>query len=247
MAKNILAFLGLVFLTLLIVGGVAVLGLVYDSIGIVALPEAVRQVPATLAALDEIRVVVQGPEGPVEWENPLEDLGAPTMPFTLPTAAPATATPEPTPTPEPTATLVPTPTPIPPLDPQVYRVATIERLKIFASALQVWVESNQKASVDPARMQDPAWQAEIRRSLDDVAASGRELAAVGPAPSEYRTIEALLDLAAQEADLLARHYTRGLDTGSAEEFQAAGEAFARLKGYLQQAAEQMLVAGWELR
>lgn len=239
MAKNILAFFGMLFLTMLIVGGVSIMAYLYDSFGLVSLPSVELpnlSLPTQERQRPTIAVYVEDQSQPV-WTNPLE-----VLPEDL-----ATSVPFYTNTPWPTETPVPTATPVPPLDPLVYRTQTAIHLKEFAAALEGWLQLNQRAGADNALFNDQAWRDEMDRSLETISATAYALAGVGPEPAEYSGIAALLDYAASESDGLVWNYRQALQTSDPASFRASGEHFNRLKQYLAQAAQEMLANGWDLQ
>jgi hypothetical protein len=237
--KNLLAFFGLVFLSLVTLLGVAALGYFFDWAGMMRLPQ---QAPALGEIADRAStlqahavrpqaVTVQAVGvGNAQWSNPLDIIPAAT----------ATNTPTHTPTPFPTAT------PIPPLEPAVYRAETLARLKELATWLERWLETNDRLATDPALMQDPAWRDQAAVALANAAEAGQALADVGPPPPEYLGVDSLLDLVKAELDGLRDQYGMALEYGSAEAFQTAADHFQRLKIYLTQAAEEMVRLGWTI-
>jgi hypothetical protein len=226
MAKDILAFLGMIFLILLIIMGVASLVFFYDRIGIIEIPDRVTQFISTFTPDRTVTVIDIG-VGKAEWSNPLDAI--------------------------PTSTLTPVPvytaTPVPPLTPKVYETEVMVRLKIFVSALERWLMVNEALTKDNALISDSAWQAEMALALDSVSETGRALADVGPPPPEYEEIDQWLDRVEIEAEGLRARYSQALETQvdpatSGKHFTAASEHFARIKEYLFQAVEGMISAGW---
>lgn len=223
MARDFLAFLGLVFLILLIGAGLLVVGYYYDALGLVDLPEAV---PTNLArVLGPREVTVEAITiGTAEWRNPLADL--------------PTATWSPTETPQ------PSPTTVQPLDPAEYRTEVILQLKAFTKALEGWLEANRQLGRDNALLDDAGWRSEMAARLDAISATGQAMALVGPAPAEYAGIARLLGRVSAAADALRADYLRAMDTRTAEDFRKAGEDFERIKAYLQEAVQAMLDEDW---
>ena len=240
MAKDFLAFLGLVFLTLLIILSVAFLGVAYDGLGIIELPEGLLETPMSLVDSGELEIRDSG-IGEVEWSNPLDAL--PTAFFTpVPTL---------TPVPTQTPTLVPTPTPVPPLDPLVYRAEVTIRLKSYVSALERWMDANEELAKDNSLISDPSWRDETDAALDDLVNTSQALASVGRPPVEYEGIQALLERVYDETGALHRNYSQALEqhaqgADSSKTFVAASENFTRIKEYLTQAVTKMLASGWSL-
>ncbi len=232
MAKNTLAFLGMVFLVLLIGGSVLLIGNIYDSIGLVSLPEGLTRAPQefldSLTSKD-VKVTTQG-IGKVEWTNPLALL------------------PKATPTFIPTPTKIPTPTatPVPPLSQEEYRGRVMAALKTFASSIERWLNSNDKLTTDTSLMNDAAWREEALASLDQVAISAQALADVGPNPAEYASIDALLNQVNAEAVRLKQDYQTGLENQDSQSLAASGDDFTQLKDTLTQAVTQMVAAGWSV-
>jgi hypothetical protein len=223
MAKNILAFFGLVFLTLLILGGVGILAGLYDTLGMVLIPTQVKDLAAKILTHAPAEVSVQ-PGGQPEWSNPLESLPIVTV------------------TAEPTATE----TPIPPLAPEVYRTETILQLKRLVAALERWLESNGRLAQDNNLVKDPAWTGETETNLREIEQSGADLGNLGPVPQEYQTIDTLLDSVSIEAQELSKSYREAVATADPTGFTDAGMHFTRLKGYLESAVQEMVKQGWSM-
>lgn len=249
MAKNILAFFGLMFLTLLVVAGVGLMGYIYDSVGIVELPEEVGIISDQVGILsdkvitipDRLRqanaggtptiTVFDGMSEP-QWENPLDLLPV------------ATETPFITNTPRAIPTAIPTATPIPPMEPSMYRADTIDRLRVFADTLERWLDHNKKMGGDMAVKNDPQWQSEMRLLLDDIVYTGYALAEVGPPPAEYETVDAWMARIPEQAESLRESYLRALETDDPAAFRKAGEDFNELRSTLTNAAAEMVNLGW---
>ena len=239
MAKNILAFFGLMFLTILVVGGVGLMGYIYDTVGIVELPEQVGilsdkviTIPERLRANGTPSIQVFDGMSEPRWENPLDLLPV------------ATATPFITNTPRaiPTATA----TPVPPMEPGMYRADTIDRLRVFANAMERWLDLNKKMGGDMAVKNDPQWQAEMRALLDEIVYTGYVLAEVGPPPAEYGVIDQWMGRIPQQAETLRGSYLRALETDDPAAFRAAGEGFNEIRSTLTNAAAEMVNLGWVL-
>ncbi len=232
MAKNILAFLGMVFLVLLIGGSVLLMGNIYDSIGLVSLPDGLTHAPQELLKSiksDDVTVTSSG-TGKVEWSNPLN-----LLPQATPTFVPT-----------PTEIPIPTPTPIPPLSESEYRGQVMANLRTFASAIEHWMTSNNQLTSAESLMSDPTWREEALASLDQVAASAQALAQVGPAPESYTAIDTLLEQTSAQARGLAENYRTGVQNGDVDHLTAAGDNFAQMKDTLTQAVAQMVAAGWSV-
>jgi hypothetical protein len=144
------------------------------------------------------------------------------------------------PTPVPTMT----PTPVPPLDPLVYRTEVMIRAKNFGSALEAFLNANERLSENNALLDDPTWRTEMGAILDQLGSTGKGLAEVGPPPDEYQAIDALLKRVGTEAEGLRSNYSQALETGDTRFFTAAGENFNHIKEYLYAALEEMARAGW---
>ena len=224
MAKNILAFFGLLFLTLIILAGILVVGVFYDKLGFVSLPKGLVETPMSFLTPGPVSVGVQG-VGQAEWSNPLDALPIATQ----------IATPE------------PTATPIPPMEPEAYRAQVISRMRSFADAMNRWLEANNQLAKNNALMQDAAWAANMRVVLDDVATSGDALADVGPAPADYQAIDDWLKKIRPEADGLKENYQKALAKQDTQAFVDASDHFNTIKEDLTQAVNEMLKAGWTLQ
>ncbi|NLG96842.1 MAG: hypothetical protein GX491_05735 [Chloroflexi bacterium] len=243
MAKNILAFFGLVFLTLVIVAGVYLVGYFYDSVGLINLPDEVTGQLDRFVSTPEVTIRASDSGSP-QWVNPLEDpmraSPTPWPTFTVPFESAVTTTPLPTPTTAPTAT------PVPPLDPRVYQTDTIIGVKRFASALEAWLDVNEKLADNRELLNDAQWRGEIAASLAEVSAAGQSLAAIGPPPEEYRGLDTLFDRLAEESYTLEANYHRALETADPDDFATVGETFYAIREYLTQAVNEMITMGWSL-
>lgn len=224
MAKNILAFFGLLFLTLIIVAGILVVGVFYDHLGFVTLPKGLIETPMSLLTPGPVSVQVQG-VGKAEWSNPLDALPIATQ----------IATPE------------PTVTPVPPMAPEAYRAQVISRMRSFADAMNRWLEANNQLAKNNDLMQDAAWTANMQVVLDDVATSGAALADIGPAPADYQAIDEWLKKIRPEADGLKEKYQQALATHDTQAFVDASGHFNAIKDDLTQAVNEMIKAGWTLQ
>ena len=231
MIKNILAFFGFLFLSLVILLGVGTLGLFYDTVGLLSVPKNILQqiLPEEPVLPKAVTVsVADGGMMKAEWSNPLDLL------------------PEASPTPLATATPLPTATPVPPLDPSVYRAETLVRLKDFVRALEGWLEINDRAAVEPNLVDDAAWQNEMTSSLAVVVERSDALASIGPPPAEYTGMDALFDRVQEESQSMQRNIEQGFSSRDPAQWTAAGDSFARVKEYLSQAVVLMVEAGWSL-
>jgi hypothetical protein len=226
MAKDFLAFLGLVFLTLLILAGVALIGYLYHTYEFITLPDEL------LAWIGPVAVspAERPPAEKVEWVNPLDALPTATLP------------PLKTNTPVPSLT----PSPIPALDPAVYRSEVTSRLKQFVVALEEWRDLNNELVNESRLASDPAWLEEMTISLEVVVMTGSGLAGIGPPPEEYAGVAAWLERLPPEVAGLKRSYLEALSTGETEAYLVAGDHFARIKEALAGAVEQMLALGWSI-
>jgi hypothetical protein len=227
MARDFLAFLGLLFLVLLIAIALSVVGYYYDALGLVDLPPVI---PTTLARVLGPRTATVTVEveaisiGTAEWRNPLADL--------------PTATWSPTETPQ------PTPTTVQPLSLAEYRTEVILNLKDLTGALEAWLDANRQLAKDNGLLDDAAWRADMQARLEQIRASAQAMADVGPAPEEYQGIARLLRRVGEAAEALSTDYGQAMDTRAAEDFRQAGADFEKLKAYLEEAVKAMLDADW---
>lgn len=235
MAQRLFSFIGLLILTVLIILAVLFMGLFYDQLGIITMPEAVKAALTWHPQPVTVRVESQ-PVGTAVWSNPLDELPVWTA-EALPTLSP---------TPVPTETPWPTPTPIPPLDPFVYQTEVMLRLKDVAAALEHWLDLNKELANNWALLDDPAWQATMYTVLGKIQTSAQALGEVTPAPVEYASIQALLEQTGIEAQALSDHYAQAMWTQDKAQFTAAGDSFTRMKTYLAEAVAAMLDAGWKI-
>ncbi len=183
-----------------------------------------------------VQITVVG-SGQIDKFNPLASKPLPIVP-TLPPADPPTSTPMPTPR--------PTATPVPPMDPVEYQTEAMIRLKRFASVSESWLGTNDKLMQNNSLLQDPAWRSEVKANLSDLAAAGQALANIGRPPAEYEQIDAWFKRVGPESVRLQANYLRALDSANPQDFTAAGDNFTRIKQYLTQAAQLMLVDGWKV-
>lgn len=229
MAKDILAFFGLIFLTLLVLIGVALFALFENSVGIISIPDGLDSfIKTPLSLLTPAPVVVNVDKvdqiGKAEWTNPLDALPEPTI----------------TPIPQPTAT------PVPAMEPAAYRKEVIARMKRFAEALQHWLDQNNKLAQDKTLLQDPTWVRETGASLDEIRLTGKALAGVGPAPADYREVDGWIRRVGPEAAGLSTNFSDAIQSNDSKKFTAAGENFNQIKEDLSQAVNAMLAAGWSI-
>jgi hypothetical protein len=217
--NNCLGFLGLVVLVLLVALGV-VLALAFLNIDPLSpQPLTIDGTPAFPSDLEALETLVgSGPR--IEWSNPLE--GEP-----LPTQVP----------PE-------TPTPVIPLDPSVYRTEVMLQSENFGSALQAFLDQNEKLAENEDLLNDPTWVENMQGAIEQVYASGWALASVGPAPAEYQAIDAWLKRVGPEVEGLRENYLAGMETKETPFFTAASDNLARIREYLLQALAEMSRAGW---
>jgi len=141
-------------------------------------------------------------------------------------------------------TLAPTATPVPPLDPVVYQTEATIRLKRYVAALERWLATNDQLMRDNNLLQDAAWRSQVKDNLAEIVREGHSLANIGKPPDVYADIDGWLVRAGLESERLQAYYLQALETGSASDFTSAGDSFTRIKKYLAQAAQAMLVAGW---
>lgn len=242
MAKDILAFFGLIFLTILIIIGVGLMGIFYDDLGIVQVPDRIREELTRWTEPGEV-IVKDFDLGEAEWSNPLDGItGLPELDFTIDSELPGF---------DPTAAPLPTATPLPSLKPGVYRVEAVVRLKEFVAALENWLAVNKEVSEDGALVNDNNWQARAQAAVDNVLLTARVLDEIGPAPAGYEGVDEWLFRVHQEAQTMHGEYSQALDhhargASGSEQFRAAGESFTRMKEYLSGAVQEMLALGWSL-
>ncbi len=132
------------------------------------------------------------------------------------------------------------------MDPVEYQTEAMIRLKRFASVSEIWLASNDKLMRNNSLLQDPAWRSEVKGNLADVAAAGQALANIGRPPVEYEQIDAWFKRVGPETMRLQANYLRAMDSANPQDFTAAGDNFTRIKQYLTQAAQRMLVDGWKV-
>ena len=236
MIKDFLAFLGMVFLTIIILMGVVVIGYLYGFLDLI--PQQLTE--TTSALVDRIRGPVEvrvsdSGVGEVTWSNPLEALPTATV-WRMPTLPEPTATPIP----------IPTQTPVPPMDPAIYRTDVTLRLKQYVGALERWLEANRQLGQDNALLRDATWRSNMLAVLDEIAQGGESMAAIGPPPVEYHGVHMLLVQIAQSSEQMRASYLRALDSGAPLDFRQAGDEFTRIKAYLTEAVTTMVALGWTI-
>ncbi len=268
--KTLLSFFGMIFFALLTIFGVALVLYYFDltdapgmlsrlmqsrlaqagvnlpgslssdlSSGLSTLiPQATLGVPdlspANLNPADSLVQITVVANGQIEKSNPLDNKPLPIVPAQdLPTS-----TPMPTP--------LPTSTPVPPMDPVEYQTEAMIRLKRFASVSESWLATNNKLMQDNSLLQDPAWRSEVKGNLAEVDDAGQALANIGRPPAEYEQIDAWFKRVGPESARLQANYLRAMDSAKPQDFTAAGDNFTRIKQYLTQAAQLMLVDGWKV-
>jgi hypothetical protein len=227
MAKDILAFFGMIFLIILIVVGVSALAIFYDRIGIISLPQGMKELVDAYTPSSGTVTVREIGVGKAEWSNPLDAIPTATM----------------------TMTPVPTATQVPPLAPEVYQTDVLLYMKSFVSALERWLDLNEALTRDNSLLSDAGWQTGMRLALENVSETSRALASVGPAPEEYKRIDQWLDRVDQEAQGMRASYLMAIENQadletSTKQFTAASSHFVRIKEYLFQAVDGMIAAGW---
>jgi len=224
MVKDFLAFLGLVFLTLLILIGVTITAHLYTTFDLITLPDEFtawfEHPPDSSAELPHLTTV--------EWSNPLESVHTATLPSF------STNIPVPT----------LTPSPVPPLPATMYRDQVIDRMKQFVTAMENWRNLNNELVNDNNLAKDSEWLEEMKISLQVIEITGTELADVGPAPPEYGDIDKLLDQIPAEVNGLHHSYLHALQTGNIQSYINAGNHFNRIKEMLAGAVNEMLALGW---
>lgn len=246
--KTLLAFFAQIFFALLVILGVGLL-LFYldmtDAPGI--LPAVTREIEAAFSqatlTLDDLAIPDLTNPDPGEIQITVAGGGeidrtnlVPTQPLPIVATKEMIALELPT--------LVPTRTPAPPLDPLVYQTEATIRLKRYAAALERWLATNDQLMRDNALLQDPSWRAQVKENLNEVVTEGHRLAEIGRPPQEYNEIDTWLKRAGAEADILQASYLQALESANPRDFTAAGDSFTRIKKYLTQAAQGMLLAGW---
>ena len=226
MAKNFLAFLGLVFLTILIVVGVALIAYLFNIFQIISLPSDLL-----VWIKPETKLFVEAtPFDKVDWIIPTRS------------DSPSTPTPFPTDTPVPELALES----ISPLEPGIYKAQTGERLKRFVSALENWRDLNNELVKESNLARDAAWRDEMEISLEVVILTGMGLAEVGPPPAEFVDIDAWLNQIPAETEGLKNSYIEALETGNRQSFLVAGDHFARIKEILAGTVQEMITRGWPI-
>jgi len=227
MARDFLAFLGLVFLTILILVAIGLIVYLFDTFEIIDVSNGV------FAWLKSVGNLLRSETPPVESDDLVEKLnptGTPALPTSI-TNAPA---------------LSPSPSQINPLEPAVYRALVAERLKNFVSALESWRNLNNELVKDRRLANDPAWLDKMRISLEVVVITGNALEEVGPPPDDYTAIDSWFNSIPAEADGLKQSYLGALTNGDEELFLIAGDHFVRIKEALRMAVQEMIAQGWQI-
>ncbi len=241
--RGFASFLANSILVLVLGASVIFFSYFFDSLGILDLPDEIWEVPLSLLTPQPAAVTVTIPEpGAPTWTNPLETLAPPSKT----TPGPEVILTRPAGTPEFAAIAPPAvpPTPVPPLSPEEYRNAVMVNLRSLAQNAQNWLDANDELTRDPYLAADPAWQNRAALLAEQVVASARALAAVGPAPEEYAAVQARLSQISPEAETLCQNYLAALQSDDASLFKAAGQNFANIKDLLTLAVGEMQSAGW---
>ncbi len=149
----------------------------------------------------------------------------------------------PLPIPIPTSTPVPTATPIP--DPVVYQSEVMLRARQFATALDSFDQVNAKLSQSPALAKDSAWQSEMQTNLDALVATAQALGQVQPVPDQDQAIQTWLQKVGEDTLLLQQNYLNGIENGSQQSLQAAGDNMNSIREDMLQAQAETVKAGWK--
>ncbi len=224
MAKDFLAFLGLVFLTILIVIGVGLIAYLFDVFQLAPLPNDL-----TAWFRPETKVYIEAT--PVDVFKAIDPHDQPVL---------ATLTPSRSISPTPGLTT----SPISPLEPAIYQETIAERLKRFVTALENWRNLNNKLVKDRDLANDAAWIEEMKICLEVVVITGKGLADVGPPPGEYAAIDAWFNQIPPETEGLKYAYLAALNTGDPKSFLLASDHFARIKEILAGSVQDMIALGW---
>lgn len=140
-------------------------------------------------------------------------------------------------------TLLPTATTLP--DPVVYKTTVLLRARSFGAYLDEFMTLNQELQEDPALLSDPAWQTEVRTTLDLFVGSARDLSNTGTVPTEYQAIHQWLVQVGPEAEALRNNYIQGMEQGDQAYLQAAAENMSRIVELMSKAEVAMVQSGWE--
>lgn len=162
----------------------------------------------------------------VDLPSPIEP--TPTLPIFIPTSIP---------------TLVPEPTQIPDL--VEYRTRVRLRARQFATALEAFWDTNDRAQQNPVLFDDVEWRSEIRTTLDELVNASEALSTVKPVPEEYQEIDAQLSQIGLIAAELEGNYVQGLETGEVRYFEAVDQNLNQIVEHVTQAQAFMIAAGWE--
>lgn len=149
----------------------------------------------------------------------------------------------PLPTAIPTDTPVPTATPIP--DPVVYQSEVMLRARQFATALDSFNQVNSKLSQNPALSKDSDWQREMQTNLDALVATAQALGGVQAVPDQDRAIQAWLVKVGEDTLKLQQNYLNGIETGDQQALQAAGDNMNSIREDMLQAQAETVKAGWK--
>jgi hypothetical protein len=236
--KNCLAVFGMLFLLVFVVSAVLLApvylpvlqesGLVAGLLDILAGPGEVL-VGGTPAAPGQPQAAppLPGGQSSPTVTNLVEP---PSLP--LPTAQPTRLPPTPT----------PTPTPIP--VPEEYRTRVMIRARHFSTALDIFLNINQRLDGDPNLLEDRAWRSEVTAALDEFVLAALAMGAVEPVPPEYAQVDEWLDRAGAEARILRDHYRAGIETGNRQYFEAVAASLNKIVEHMAQAQQAMIAAGW---
>jgi hypothetical protein len=142
-----------------------------------------------------------------------------------------------------TPVLLPSPTPL--ADAVAYRTRVLIRLQQFASALEAFMQANERLQGDPRLIGAPEWRSEIQAALDEMVISAHSLSGFSAVPPEYAAIAAWLDQVGPEAENLRLNYTQGVQSGDQALLAAAGENLNRISELVRGAQVEMAAAGWQ--
>jgi hypothetical protein len=227
--------LGLIFFSLLAVLGMLLTISFLDLTGQNPQPVLINGTPLSPPDLGPVKTLLSSGGTIIQRTNPLEpEVTAHPPESDLPTMPPL-------------PTLLLTPTPVPPLDPIIYRVQVMQRLKDFSTALNALLSANDQLAQNNTLLEDPTWRKQTGALLEEVSISGQTLSAVGPPPPEYAAIDDWLNRVGSEAAALQANYQQGMDGGDMRSFAAAGNNLTNIKEYLSQSVAEMAKAGWPMQ